>query len=190
MSCSTLASGDILTRVDHLQRIMRAAIHEALGYTVGSDQLIRMALDALMADVDTPALRQLAGLTRNEEADAHDLFVQVIRELGLAPSLADHPTQRRWELVRWWCQLIVDGHLPPEEAGELIWAEGWSMLGHPSALQPLVGWVSEWEDWNEHHVVPRETYQEYIVAEAKRLLAGPWPPADAQRAETDSHSPS
>ena len=190
MSCFTSAPADILTRVDHLQRLSRAAIYEALGYTVGSDQLIQMALDALMADVDTPALRQLAGLTRNEEAEAHDLFNQAIHELGLAPSVPDDPTQGRWELVRWWCQLIVDGHLPPEEAGQLIWAEGWSMLGHPSALQPLVGWVSEWEDWNEHFSVPRETYQEYIIAEAERLLAGPWPPADTQGAETGSHSPS
>lgn len=190
MSWSTPESGDILTRVDNLQRLLSAASYEALGYTLGSDQLIQMALDALMADIDTPALRQLAGLTRNEEADAHELLDQVIHELGLAPSLPDHPTQARWELVRWWCQLIVDGHLPPEKAGHFIWSEGWSMLGYPRALQPLVGWVSAWDDWNEHYSVPRETYLEYIVVEAKRLLAGPWPPADAPSAETDSHSPS
>jgi hypothetical protein len=75
--------------VEHLQRLLRAAIYERLGYTVGSDELIRMALDALMADVDTPALRQLAGLNRGEEPDAHDLFDQVVDELGLAPSLPD-----------------------------------------------------------------------------------------------------
>lgn len=178
-------SGDILTRVDRLQPLRRAAIYEALGYTVGSDQLIQMALDALLADIDTPALRQLAGLTRNEEADAHNLFDQVIVELGLTPSVPDDPTQGRWELIRWWCRLIVDGHLPPEEAGQLIWTEGWSMLGHPTALQPLVGWVVAWDDWTEHDSVPEETYRENIVAEAERLLAGLWPPADTQGAKTD-----
>lgn len=171
--------------MNHRQRLLTAAIHERLGYTVGSDRLIRMALDALMAGIDTPALRLLAGLSRSEEADAHDLFGQVVHELGLAPPLPDHPIEARWALVRWWCQLIVDGHLPPEEAGWLISVEGWSELEHPSALQPLVGWVSEWEDWNEHYTVPRETYQEYIVAEATQLLDGPWPPIDTAGAETD-----
>lgn len=175
-------------RVEHLQRLRRAAIYKRLGYTVGSDELIRIALDALMADIDTPALRQLAGLTRHEEPDAHELFDQVIDELVLAPSLPDHPTEARWELVRWWCQLIVDGHLQPEEAGQLIWAEGWSELGHPPALQPLVGWVSEWDDWNEHFTVPRETYQEYIVAEAKQLLDGPWPPIGNAGVKTDEQT--
>jgi hypothetical protein len=176
--------------VDHLQRLVRAAIYERLGYTVGSDQLIQMALDALMADLDTPALRQLAGLGRNEESDAHDLFAEVVHELGLAPTLPDHPTDARWELVRWWCQLIVDGHLPPEEGGLLAWTEGWDRLGHPAALQPLVGWVSEWEDWNEHYTVPRETYQANIIAEARRLLDGPWPPTNKSSAETGEQTQS
>jgi hypothetical protein len=105
------------------QRLLTAAIHERLGHTVGSDQLIRLALDALMAG--------------------------------------------------------IDAFPPPEVAGRLISIEGWNELGHPSALRSLVGWLSEWEDWNSHHTVPRETYQEYIVAEAEQLLDGPWPPVDS-----------
>ncbi|MGB3438466.1 MAG: hypothetical protein WBA97_06900 [Actinophytocola sp.] len=176
--------------MDHLQRLTRAAIRERLGYTVGSDQLIQMALDALMADLDTPALRRLAGLNRNEEAEAHDLFDQVIHELELAPSLPDNPTQARWELVRWWCRLIVDGSLPPEEGGRLIWIEGWEKLGHSPALLPLISSVCGYEDWNEDFTDPRETCLEYIVTDARQLLTGPWPPTNTPDAVTEGHSQS
>jgi hypothetical protein len=169
-------AGGTLTRVDHRQLLLRAAIDERFGYQVGSDRLVHLALDALLSGVDTPALRQLAGLGQGEEPEAHDLLVQVVNELGLSSALPQHQPRTRWERVRWWCRYIVDGHLPPEEAGRLIWVDGWSELGHPPALQPLIGWVSEWEDWTEHHALPRQTYRQLIVDEARRLLAGPWPP--------------
>jgi hypothetical protein len=171
--------------VNHRQRLLTAAIDEKLGHTVSSGELIRMALEALMADIDTPALRQLAGFTRSEEADAHDLFEQVIHELGLAPSLPDHPTEARWALVRWWCQLTVNGELPPQVLGQLTWEQAWDKLRKPSALQPLVSWFDEWDDWNIRHNVPRETYLEHILAEARQLLDGPWPPED----NADAHQP-
>jgi hypothetical protein len=159
-----------VTDVNPVQQLRMAAISERLGRTIGSDQLIQAALDAVLAGVDSPSLAQLAGLGRNEEPEAHGLFNQVIEELALAPTLPAQPTAARWELVRWWCQLIVDGELPPEVAGRLIWHEGWT------ELQPLVGWVSEWEDWTKDWDVPRDTYRERIVDAATRLLHQPWPP--------------
>jgi hypothetical protein len=160
---------------------MRVAVTtERLGEIVGSDELIRLGLDALLAGVDSPSLRLLAGLGRAEEPEAHDLFARVVVELDLAPRMADHPTRLRWDLVRWWCQLIVDERLPFEMCCRLICNQGWSELGRPLALQPLVGWFSEWEDWNEHYSVPREFYREQIIAEARQLLAGPWPPVRSQ----------
>ncbi|HVQ19215.1 MAG TPA: hypothetical protein VMT27_09315 [Actinomycetes bacterium] len=164
--------------MDHVKRLLMAAIDERSGYPVGSDQLIQMALNALLDGVDTPALRQLAGLSRTEEPEAHDLFEQVIHELGLAPSLPDHPMDARWELVRWWCQLIVSGNLLPEEGGQRIWTQ-WGELGSPDALQSLVGEVIQWEDWTEAYNVPRETFREGIVTAARQLLEQPWPPIEA-----------
>jgi hypothetical protein len=112
--------------VDHVERLLMAAIDELIGCQVGSDRLIQMALDALLDGVDTPALRQW--LVSLEEPKAHDLFAQVIHELELVPSLPAHSVEARWELVRWWCQLVVDGGLSPEVGGRLIWM-GWSELG-------------------------------------------------------------
>lgn len=162
--------------VDSIQQLRMAAIREWLGDTVGSDHLIQAALDALLAGVDSPALTELAGLGRSEEPEAHDLFERVIDELDLAPTLPDDPTAARWELVRWWCQLIVDGRLAPEVGGRLIWLDGFNELDGPEMLRPLVGWVSEWEDWNEGWRVPRAIYRDRIIDAAKQILEQPWPP--------------
>ncbi len=162
--------------VDPVETLRSAAIRERLGRTVGSDQLIKAALDAVMAGVDSPALSEFAGLGRREEPEAHGLFDRVIDELELAPTLPTDPTAARWALVRWWCQLIVGGELAPEVAGRLIWFDGWIELGYPDALRPLVGWVSEWEDWRDDGGVPRGRFRAGIVREATLLIQRPWPP--------------
>lgn len=165
-----------MTSVDPIQQLRMAAISERLGDTVGSDQLIRAALDAVLAGVDSPALVELAGLGRSEEPEAHDLFARVIDQLEIAPTLPDDPAAARWELVRWWCQLIVDQKLAPEVGGQLIWFEGFNKLDYPDTLQPLVGWVSEWDDWTEDWNVPRDVFSDRIIDAAKQLLKQPWPP--------------
>jgi hypothetical protein len=73
-------------------------------------------------------------------------------------------------------QCLVDEQLPPEVGGRLIWIEGWNELNYPDALQPLVGWVSEWEDWTDAWDTPRETYRQHIIDAARQLLKQPWPP--------------
>jgi len=73
--------------------------------------------------------------------------------------------------------MIVDGQLPPEVGGRLIWNEGWIELNYPDSLQPLVGWVSEWEDWTDEWGQPRAVYAQHIVETARQLLSGEWPPA-------------
>ena len=48
----------------------------------------------MLAGIDSPALLQLAGLTRSEEQDAHDLFDQTIAEFGIAPQCRPTPRPR------------------------------------------------------------------------------------------------
>ena len=154
-----------------------AAIRERLGETIGSNQLIDAAVRAVLAGVPGAALARLAALGRREEADAHDLFEEVVAELDLAPeSLPAGPVTDRWELVYWWCRLIVEGGLLPEVGGDLIRWRGWSELGYPDALQPLVGWVSEWDDWSEDSTILRDACRQRIIEEAALLLAQRWPP--------------
>ncbi|MEU4244417.1 hypothetical protein [Actinoplanes sp. NPDC026619] len=60
-------------------------IDRLVGRHVGSDRLIQLGLDALLAGVDAPSLPLLAGLTHAEEQDAQELFDRVTAELRLAP---------------------------------------------------------------------------------------------------------
>ena len=163
--------------MDSADSLRVIAIRQTLGEVVGADVLIAAGLDALLQGLDTPSLRELAGLTRAEESEAQELFRAVADELDLTPSLPADPRSARWELVRWWCTEIVDGRVRPEIGGRLIWLRGWNELDHPDALQPIVSWVSEWEDWTESWGVEREEYARRIVAESKALLDQQWPPA-------------
>jgi hypothetical protein len=149
------------------------AIRQRLDGVVRADLLIEAALRAVLRDVESTSLVGLAGLSRREESQAQELFRAAAGELGLAPP---GELEGRWALVRWWCQEIVQGRLRPEVGGRLIWHEGWDHLGYPDSLQPLVGWVSEWQDWTEDFGVEREEYARRILVEARRLLAEPWPP--------------
>ncbi|MCZ9882965.1 hypothetical protein [Arthrobacter sp. B2a2-09] len=162
--------------MDALKDLRVLAIREALGEFVGSDVLIETGLRALLDGVESPSLPLLASLSRREEGDAHDLFHAVAVELDLAPTAAIDTQSARWQLVRWQCEAIADGSAEPEAAGHLIWFQGWNELGYPDSLRPIVGWVSEWEDWTPSWGMERDHYRRLIVEEAKGLLDGPWPP--------------
>lgn len=149
------------------------AIRQYLDGMVRADLLIEAAVRAVVSGVESPSLSVLAGLSRQEESEAQDLFRAVVDELGFAPPDA---VEGRWEIVRWFCHEIVDGHIRPEIGGELIWSEAWDRLGYPDSLQPLIDWASEWQDWRPDWGVERATYEQKIVAEAQNLLARPWPP--------------
>lgn len=162
--------------VEELRDLRMLAVREALDEIVGADVLIETGLRALLAGADSPSLPLLAGLSRQEEGEAHDLFRAVVDELDLAPPAPINARTARWELVRWLCDAIARGDVEPEVGGRLIWCRGWNELDYPAALQPIVGWVSEWDDWTPSWEVDRDHYRRLIVDEARRLAAGPWPP--------------
>ncbi|TWE18482.1 hypothetical protein FB465_3559 [Kitasatospora atroaurantiaca] len=100
--------------VDHMHML---AIERRIGRRVGAGTLIQAALVALV--LDTPALGDLAGLTRNEESLAHELFAQEVEELGLAARVPATDAEARWALVRWWLQLTANGSMNAIERGNL-----------------------------------------------------------------------
>jgi hypothetical protein len=123
---------------DPIQPLRMAAIYERLGQHVGSDQLIKIALDAVLAGIDSPALVLLAGLGRKEEPEAHELLALACDELGLAPTLLSDPAVARWELIRWLSELIVAGELAPEDGARLIW-QSWLDFWPYSNYPPYSG---------------------------------------------------
>ncbi|MEV4639452.1 hypothetical protein AB0J80_19075 [Actinoplanes sp. NPDC049548] len=164
-----------------VKRMRLIAADDAAGLMTGSDRLIRLGLDALLAGVDSPSLPLLAGLTRAEEPEAQGLFHQVLDELGIEVRLPDDPVQRQWALVRCWAGMVVDGVLEPAEGGgRICWAEWWH--GWPAVVRPIVDAVVRYEDLatcpdsaeRQHEI--REL-EDRLRNEARALLAvEPWPP--------------
>ncbi|GAA3024462.1 hypothetical protein GCM10020229_39670 [Kitasatospora albolonga] len=152
------------------------ALERRLGRQVRADQLIRAGLAALVLDVDSPALRSLAGLGRSEEPEAAGLFEQVMDELGLLAGLPTEEDEIRWELARWWLTLIVAGAVHPATGADLLAREAWAPLGHPDALGRIAGDGAEYDNWIPAFEDSLETITTRILAEATRLLTGPWPP--------------
>ncbi len=126
------------------------------------EELPGLAARALAEGLDSPALRELAGLSRNDPRQARDLFAVAMEQLGVeAPA-------SRWDAARLWASEIVDGTLAPYEGARLIWWHCWEELGRPDELTPFVGLASECEDDPGR----RRLYENYIVVEARRLVRG------------------
>lgn len=131
--------------------------------TVGqqpTEELPDLAAHALAEGIDSPALRELAGLGRADVREARELFLLAMEQLGV-----DVPVSR-WDAVRFWATEIVHGTLTPYEGARLIWWHGYNELGYPDELTPFVGLASEWEDDPAH----RALYEQGILKEARQLV--------------------
>ncbi|MCX4983403.1 hypothetical protein [Streptomyces sp. NBC_00572] len=172
-----------VTAGEAVECVRMLALERLIGRRPSPEQLIEAGLTALVLDVETESLPLLAGLTRSEHDLADGLFERVLDELGPAdapPPDASGLSQEaaRWELVRWWLRLIVNGSLAPGAGGDLITYEGWVRLDRPPGLRPLFDKVDAHNSWAALRAGTREQLAGAIVAEAERLLAGPWPPRD------------
>ena len=146
------------------------AIDWQLGRHVTSDRLIQAALDGALAGLDTPSLNQLVGLTRREEPDASDLFARVLDELDLTVSLpADTPARGGNSCAGCASRSSPAPASRGRRATDLV--GGLEQTRLPTALRPIVGWVSDWEDWASGWNVPGDTYTDRIIDTARQLLA-------------------
>lgn len=173
-----------VTGREAVEYLRMLGLERLIGRRFHPHQLIEAGLTALVLDVESESLPLLAGLLRSEHERAGALFDRVLAEVGLGEVLPGDGSRLaseapvRWELVRWWLRLIVNGSMDPAAAGDVITYEGWHPLGRPPALRRLV------ETVDAHHdgAAPRDGTSTRpggaIVAEAERLLTGPWPPPD------------
>ncbi|MFB7610305.1 hypothetical protein [Streptomyces gardneri] len=163
-----------VTAQEAVECLRMLALERLIGRRHHPEQLVEAGLTALVLDVEAESLPLLAGLARAEHEQAGALFDQVLAELDLLQDLPEEAA--RWELVRWWLRLIVNGSLAPGAGGDLITYEGWSALGRPQALKPLVDRTDTFNDWAAIPPDDRELRAKAIVEEAERLLDAPWPP--------------
>ena len=134
-----------------VEPVRRKLAEVSLGL-VSSDTLADWACDVLVAGLDTPALRELAGLPVAEAREAKDLLYAVAEDLDL--ELPNAQESRRL-LVQLWATDIVSGDLAPEVGAFRIWAQ-WSegrSCGEnvPDSWLPFVHEASDWDEWPRRH---------------------------------------
>ncbi|EFV13649.1 hypothetical protein [Segniliparus rugosus] len=126
-----------------------------------------LAVRLLLADYDTPALRELAGFTRREvqnyPASVHDLFVEVLAELDVAPFGSDE--EAILYLARHWSKQLLRGELSEREASRLLYwvapgelPDDWEAR-HPALAGLMPGFSSLY--FMEEHEVSRSDWEKY-----------------------------
>ncbi|MFI0716435.1 hypothetical protein ACH4SK_38755 [Streptomyces inhibens] len=160
-----------MTRDEALKELSRIAHERAFGGYFASDTLIQVGLDALLAGVESESLAMLAGLGRNEELEAPDLFERVLYELGLDVEVPADARAARWALAYWLAGRMVDGSLDAAAGAFRIWRDVAWDLDYPDALQPLVVCAHNLDDWDENWNVPIEQLKNGAVEAAAHFLA-------------------
>ncbi|MCR8575925.1 MULTISPECIES: hypothetical protein [unclassified Streptomyces] len=166
-----------MTHDEALKELSRIAHERAFGGYFASDTLIQVGLDALLAGVESESLAMLAGLGRNEELEAPDLFEQVLYELGLGVEVPADARAARWALAYWLAGRMVDGSLDAAAGAFRIWRDVVWDLDYPDALQPLVVCAHNLDDWDENWNVPVEKLKNDAVEAAAHFLTQQ-PPAE------------
>jgi hypothetical protein len=151
-----------------VEELKRAADDYVLG-RLGAEELPMAAALALARGVDSPALRELAGLGRADVRDATDLFERVMTDLG-------HPLRSsqavRWDRARQVAARLLDGTAAAPDAAWEIAAllyepdrGRWSDLAMRFEVLAV-----DWDDHPDHH--PSITGRIEVAARALLLSSG------------------
>ena len=137
--------------------------------TFGAGEVISAAVDALVAGIDSPSLRELAGVSAEEDYwTLRPLVEGTLDELDIS-----YPGPGTDEIqvaaARAMCKRLLKGSLPPREFA--AWAH--STIGHEGAarLQPLVE-LDDVYDVSEYTGDNLQDLDDAARSEARRLLAG------------------
>lgn len=131
---------------------------------IPAESLPDIATQALVREVDSPSLRELAGLRRNEVREAADLFLSSLTELGLALPTRD---EALWRLVRMTAARVVSGEVPPYQGALWIWTRAAHEVEEEGDLRIFIGLASERQD----HPDAGNEIDAQIVDAARELLA-------------------
>lgn len=130
-----------------------------------SEELPKLAAEALAQGVDSPSLREVAGAsTRDDPRDVRERYLAALDELGIDVPQAE---QAAWRLTRDVATRIVGRQISPLEGAEWIWRVASSRVEHEGDLRVFIGLASECEDHPERCA----EYETQIRAAAQQLLA-------------------
>jgi len=85
---------------------------------LGAERLPEVAIDALEEGIDSPALRMLAGLVKNEIPEAATIFSRALKELGF-PELSRRDAVRVYAIAV--SEQILNGKISPLDGANKLW---------------------------------------------------------------------
>jgi hypothetical protein len=130
-----------------------------------SEDLPRLATEALERGLDSPSLSELAGQNPRDVRDSRDLFIRALEELNLP---APDPTTAIRLLVRSTAAQIVAGDISPQNGARWLWQAS-DRVEDEGDLRVFIGLSSYADD----HPEDIRTIDDQIVAAATELLERP-----------------
>jgi hypothetical protein len=130
--------------------------------SIPSEEFPSWAAFALADGLDSPTLRELAGLPRTEVREGRDLLRRALAELGAVMPPEDAGPE---DLVIYWAARMAVGTIGAVDGTNWILRQA-DALGWPKWLNTLHGLASEWDDWPEGRV----EIEAEMLAEASALL--------------------
>lgn len=133
------------------------------------------AIDLLIAGLDTPSLRMLAGADGSDGEAVRALLAAVVSESGR--EMPDIDRARR-VVAEEWVKELADGSGDPYLLCREIWWKAWNLGGDRDGdLAPFVNLATEWEEANlgtewERLAVDRRPAIEEDMRQAARAFLG------------------
>jgi hypothetical protein len=138
-----------------------------------SEDVPRLAQDALESGYDGKNIRRIAGLMKTDWAELLPLMPGFLSEMGVVATLARD--EAGWLLARLVAKGVSEERVTPYESARFIWRivnEVWPNQQHP--LLSFAGNASEYDDCGSYSQHPEETrrqIEQEIIGEARKLLA-------------------
>jgi hypothetical protein len=128
-----------------------------------SEDLPRIASDALARGVDSPSLRAAAATSSRDVRDAAEYFKEALSELGYE---APDEQEALWRLACQTAEAIVQGDIAPAEGADWIWRNIANRMTETGDLRIFIGLASVLED----HPGDKIELERQIVENARDLL--------------------
>lgn len=141
-----------------------------------SEEVPRLAQDALEFGYDGKYIRRIAGLESPDSFDLQPLMPGFLAELGVTSKLSQRDAGLA--LARLVAQAIVDGRVKPYDGARFIWREIEVELwpNPPKELLCFTGNASEYEDcefYSKHPEDVRKKIANDIMQDARELAGTP-----------------
>ncbi len=151
-----------------------------------SEELPRLATEALLRGLDSPALAVAAGARPSDVRDARDVFVAALRELGIDPP---DEQQALWLVARDVMERIVEGTTNPVAGAEWIWMRIYNRFEKEGDLRVFIGLASTLDDHPSERSRIEAAIREAAADLLRRQEPRTWVKLQARQGESPIRAP-